>query len=172
MYNLQKESLEFEFHSHSMGSDTISAEEFARILIRHTSISSTEYKGYIDKLHMRLPAAPTIPFAEFLKFFQFLNTLDDFSLAMKMYTSAERPISLSEFRRAVKACTGHKLDASVLKTVFALFDENEDGCLSYQEFIQKMRERHCRGLQDGQHGANRGEVYRQCMTREIRSALV
>ncbi|KAF7238694.1 hypothetical protein EG68_11031 [Paragonimus skrjabini miyazakii] len=172
MYNLQKESLEVEFHNHAMDSDTISAEEFARILIRHTSISSTEYKGYMDRLHLRLPAAPTIPFAEFLKFFQFLNSLDDFSLAMKMYTLAERPISLSEFRRAVKACTGYKLDMSVLKTVFALFDENEDGCLSYQEFIQKMRERHSRGLQDGPHGTNREEVYRLCMAREIRSALI
>ncbi len=34
-----------------------------------------------------------ITFQEFKKFCQFLNNLDDFSIAMKMYTYAQQPVS-------------------------------------------------------------------------------
>ncbi|VDQ05747.1 unnamed protein product [Trichobilharzia regenti] len=88
----------------------------------------------------------TISFNEFQKFFMFLNCLDDFALAVKMYTIAGQPISLPEFKRAVKACTGNELGSDILTVLFALFDIDEDNCLSYQEFIHIMRERHSGGL--------------------------
>jgi len=34
-----------------------------------------------------------ITFEEFRRFYQFLNNLDDFSIAMRMYTLADHPIS-------------------------------------------------------------------------------
>lgn len=34
-----------------------------------------------------------ITFEEFRRFYQFLNSLDDFSIAMRMYTLADHPIS-------------------------------------------------------------------------------
>ena len=34
-----------------------------------------------------------ITFEEFRRFYQFLNNLDDFSIAMRMYTLADQPIS-------------------------------------------------------------------------------
>ncbi|GAA48148.1 EF-hand domain-containing family member A1 [Clonorchis sinensis] len=145
-HNIQTELLDVEFQSRAIHSDRISATDFARILLRYTTLSVEEYDGFIQRLNTRLKHRETITFQEFQKFFNFLNSLDDFSMAMKMYTLADRPISLPEFNRAVKACTGSALDAPTLRVVFELFDTDGDGCLSYQEFIQIMRERKSRGL--------------------------
>ena len=41
----------------------------------------------------KLPEEKGITFHEFKTFFQFLNTLDDFGIAMKMFTLAEQSIS-------------------------------------------------------------------------------
>jgi len=131
-----------------------------------------------------------ITFEEFRRFYQFLNNLDDFSIAMRMYTLADHPISkgkdqlknskpicymskyslqwmksnyfislrcdallifniiffLDEFQRAVKICTGTMLSTHIIDTVFALFDVDGDGQLSYKEFIAIMKDRLHRGF--------------------------
>lgn len=48
-------------------------------------------------------------------------------------------ISKDEFGRAVKICTGSALSEHLIETVFAIFDEDGDGLLSYKEFIAIMR---------------------------------
>lgn len=53
---------------------------------------------------------------------------------------------LAEFARAVKVSTGHALDPHVVDTVFQIFDVNNDGRLSYSEFIAVMRDRLHRGF--------------------------
>ncbi|KAG5449850.1 Calcium uptake protein 3, mitochondrial [Clonorchis sinensis] len=156
-HNIQTELLDVEFQSRAIHSDRISATDFARILLRYTTLSVEEYDGFIQ---------------QFQKFFNFLNSLDDFSMAMKMYTLADRPISLPEFNRAVKACTGSALDAPTLRVVFELFDTDGDGCLSYQEFIQIMRERKSRGLDTSSEAPTRGDAYRQCFAKALRESAV
>lgn len=51
-----------------------------------------------------------------------------------------------EFQRAVKICTGTMLSTHIIDTVFALFDEDGDGQLSYKEFIAIMKDRLQRGF--------------------------
>lgn len=51
-----------------------------------------------------------------------------------------------EFHRAVKICTGTNLSPHLVHTVFAIFDDNGDGLLSYQEFIAIMKDRLHRGF--------------------------
>lgn len=51
-----------------------------------------------------------------------------------------------EFQRAVKICTGSVLSDHIIDTVFALFDEDGDGKLSYKEFIAIMKDRLHRGF--------------------------
>ena len=51
---------------------------------------------YLERLMDKLPEEVGISFAEFKSFCQFLNTLDDFEIAMRMYTLAEQPISQGE----------------------------------------------------------------------------
>lgn len=56
------------------------------------------------------------------------------------------PIPKDEFSRAVKICTGLTLSNHLIDTVFAIFDEDGDGLLSYKEFIAIMKDRIHRGF--------------------------
>lgn len=51
-----------------------------------------------------------------------------------------------EFHRAVKICTGTSLSPHLVHTVFAIFDVDGDGLLSYREFIAIMKDRLHRGF--------------------------
>lgn len=51
-----------------------------------------------------------------------------------------------EFHRAVKICTGTNLSLHLVHTVFAIFDDDGDGLLSYREFIAIMKDRLHRGF--------------------------
>ncbi|OAD60903.1 EF-hand domain-containing family member A2 [Eufriesea mexicana] len=146
MENLQHEVLELEFHEFSKGRETISELDFAKILLRYTHLDTDEYDKYLDRILINADLQIGITFEEFRRFYQFLNNLDDFSIAMRIYTLADQPISKDEFQRAVKFCTGSVLSDHIIDTVFALFDEDGDGQLSYKEFIAIMKDRLHRGF--------------------------
>ncbi|KAL0275891.1 UNVERIFIED_CONTAM: hypothetical protein PYX00_003612 [Menopon gallinae] len=146
MENLQSEVLELEFHEFSKGHKTISEVDFARILLRYTYLDTDEYDMFLDRLLDRIKEERGITLDEFKGFCQFLNNLEDFAIAMKMYTLADHPISKDEFHRAVKICTGKSLSRHLVHTVFAIFDEDGDGHLSYREFIAIMKDRLHRGF--------------------------
>jgi hypothetical protein len=48
---------------------------------------------YLDRLLDRIKEEKGITFEEFRVFCQFLNNLEDFAIAMRMYTLADHPIS-------------------------------------------------------------------------------
>nr|CAD7462301.1 unnamed protein product [Timema tahoe] len=116
MENLQTEVLELEFHEFSKGQDTISEVDFAKILLRYTYLDTNEYDMYLDRLLDRIKEEKGITFNEFQVFCQFLNNLEDFTIAMRMYTLADHPISKDEFLRAVKICTGTNLSRHLLES--------------------------------------------------------
>lgn len=58
---------------------------------------------------------------------------------------------LDEFHRAVKICTGTNLSQHLVHTVFAIFDDDGDGLLSYREFIAIMKDRLHRGFKVNKH---------------------
>ncbi len=47
----------------------------------------------------------------------------------------------AEFQRAVKVSSGFELDEKIVDVIFKVFDENNDGNLSYKEFIEVMKDR-------------------------------
>ncbi|VDN44440.1 unnamed protein product [Gongylonema pulchrum] len=51
-----------------------------------------------------------------------------------------------EFRRVVRASTGHNLNENLVKLLFRIFDTNNDDRLSYTEFIGVMNDRVRRGF--------------------------
>ncbi|XP_028897391.2 calcium uptake protein 3, mitochondrial isoform X5 [Zeugodacus cucurbitae] len=146
MDNLQTEVLELEFNEFSKGNVAITENDFAKILLRYTYLNTEEYDAYLERLMDRIKVERGITFEEFRDFCRFLNNLEDFAIAMRMYTLADRAISQSEFSRAVKICTGFSLSKHLIDTVFAIFDDNGDGMLSYREFIAIMKDRVHRGF--------------------------
>lgn len=96
MRNLQTEVLELEFHEFSKGQQKISEVDFAKILLRYTYLDTDEYDSYLDRLLDREAKESGVSFEEFRQFCQFLNNLEDFSIAMRMYTLADRSISKGE----------------------------------------------------------------------------
>lgn len=168
MENLQTEVLELEFSEFSKGLPTISETDFAKILLRYTYLDTDEYDMYLDRLMDRIKDVRGITFEEFHVFCQFLNNLEDFSIAMRMYTLADHPISKDEFHRAVKICTGTSLTEHLVNTVFAIFDDDGDGLLSYREFIAIMKDRLHRGFKS--YAKNEGwEAFKVCLKQEMKT---
>lgn len=170
MENLQTEVLEIEFNEFSKGLPAITELDFAKILLRYTYLQSDQYEMYLERLLDRIPEGKGITFSEFKSFCQFLNTLDDFAIAMKMYTLADQPISQEEFHRAVKICTGAELSPHIVDTVFKIFDDDGDGQLSYKEFIAIMRDRLHRGFK--QTSRSEGwDAFKQCVKSEMKAVV-
>ncbi|EEB17860.1 conserved hypothetical protein [Pediculus humanus corporis] len=168
MENLQSEVLELEFHEFSKGHKTISEVDFAKILLRYTYLDTDEYDRFLNRLLDRVKEEKGITIQEFKAFCQFLNNLEDFAIAMKMYTLADHPISEDEFYRAVKICTGKSLSRHMIHTVFAIFDEDGDGHLSYREFIAIMKERLHRGFKS--YAKNEGwDAFKFCVKQEMKT---
>ncbi|XP_048102547.1 calcium uptake protein 3, mitochondrial isoform X10 [Alosa alosa] len=159
MDNLQTEVLEIEFLTYSKGMTTISEEDFARILLRYTTVDNIS--SYLDNVRQCIPDEKRqelgldikgITFEEFRSFFQFLNNLEDFTIAMQMYNFASRSIGQDEFARAAYVATGLKLTRHLVNTIFKIFDVDHDDQLSYKEFIGIMKDRLHRGARVNRHG--------------------
>ncbi|XP_045078729.1 calcium uptake protein 3, mitochondrial-like isoform X3 [Coregonus clupeaformis] len=167
MDNLQTEVLEIEFLTYSKGMTTISEEDFARILLRYTNVENIS--SYLDNIHQSIPDEKRqqgITFDEFRSFFQFLNNLEDFAIAMQMYNFASRSIGQDEFGRAVYVATGLKLTRHLVHTIFKIFDVDHDDQLSYKEFIGIMKDRLHRGGR-GYKTAERFTSFKSCMKKEL-----
>lgn len=170
MLYLQTEVLELEFSEFSKGLPTIAEVDFAKILLRYTYLDTDEYDKYIDRLMDRIKDTRGITFEEFHAFCQFLNNLEDFSIAMRMYTLADHPISKDEFHRAVKICTGTSLTPHLIHTVFSIFDDDGDGLLSYREFIAIMKDRLHRGFKSSAKSEG-WDSFKVCVKQEMRSPI-
>ena len=72
--------------------------------------------------------------------------LDDFEIAMTMFTIAGSSVTEEEFERAAKICLGKPLDRIVVSTVFSIFDVDGDRKLSYKEFLSVMKSWKLRGF--------------------------
>ncbi|XP_029297502.1 calcium uptake protein 3, mitochondrial isoform X2 [Cottoperca gobio] len=164
MDNLQTEVLEIEFLSYSKGLPTISEEDFARILLRYTNVD--DVSEYLENMHHSLPDEKGITFEEFRSFFQFLNNLEDFAIAMQMYNFANRSTGQEEFTRAVYVATSIKLTRHLVNTVFKIFDQDRDGKLSHKEFIGVMKDRLHRGGR-GVRMEEKFTSFKSCMKKQL-----
>ncbi|XP_029919139.1 calcium uptake protein 3, mitochondrial isoform X2 [Myripristis murdjan] len=167
MDNIQTEVLEIEFLTYSKGMTTISEEDFAKILLRFTNVENIS--AYLENVRQSIPDEKGITFDEFRSFFQFLNNLEDFAIAMQMYNFAARSIGQDEFARAVYVATGLKLTRHLVNTIFKIFDVDHDDQLSYKEFIGIMKDRLHRGTRvKGQHHASFSGCVRSEARRQVR----
>ncbi|XP_065058623.1 calcium uptake protein 3, mitochondrial-like [Rhopilema esculentum] len=146
MDDLQSEVLELEFHEFSKSMKTISELDFARILLRNTVLSADEHEDYLNRLHKRIPEPKGVTLGEFKAFNRFLNNVDDFVVAMRMFNMMHEPIGQDVFIRAIKVSTGEDINPYVINVVFQLFDIDGDGKLSDVEFVGIMKDRLKRGF--------------------------
>ncbi|XP_034542840.1 calcium uptake protein 3, mitochondrial isoform X2 [Notolabrus celidotus] len=167
MDNLQTEVLEIEFLTYSKGMTTISEEDFAKILLRFTNVENIS--AYLENVRQCIPDEKGITFDEFRSFFQFLNNLEDFAIAMQMYNFASRSIGQDEFARAVYVATGLKLTRHLVNTIFKIFDVDHDDQLSYKEFIGIMKDRLHRGAR-GYKSVERAISFKSCLKKELASS--
>ncbi|XP_069780678.1 calcium uptake protein 3, mitochondrial isoform X2 [Narcine bancroftii] len=164
MDNIQTEILETEFLSYSKGMTTITEEDFARTLLRYTNVENTS--TYLESVRQGIPDEKGITFDEFRSFFQFLNNLEDFAIAMQMYNFANRSIGQDEFKRAVYVATDLKLSSHLVNTVFKIFDVDKDDQLSYKEFIGVMKDRLHRGFR-GYKSTQGYPSFKVCLKKEF-----
>ncbi|XP_063740422.1 calcium uptake protein 3, mitochondrial isoform X8 [Eleginops maclovinus] len=164
MDNLQTEVLEIEFLTYSKGMTTISEEDFAKILLRFTNVENIS--AYLENVRHCIPDEKGITFDEFRSFFQFLNNLEDFAIAMQMYNFASRSIGQDEFARAVYVATGLKLTRHLVHTIFKIFDVDHDDQLSHKEFIGIMKDRLHRGAR-GYKSVERATSFKSCLKKEL-----
>ncbi|XP_023386471.1 calcium uptake protein 2, mitochondrial isoform X2 [Pteropus vampyrus] len=144
MENLQTEIQEMEFLQFSKGLSFMRKEDFAEWLLFFTNTENKDI--YWKNVRERLSAGESISLDEFKSFCRFTTHLEDFAIAMQMFSLAHRPVRLAEFRRAVTVATGQELSDNILDAVFKIFDLDGDECLSHGEFLGVMKNRMHRGL--------------------------
>ncbi|NXC17372.1 MICU2 protein, partial [Corythaeola cristata] len=90
MENLQTEVQEMEFIKFSKGLNVMRKEDFAEWLLYFTDEENNEI--YWQNVNDRIEAGENISLEEFKTFCKFTNNLEDFSIAMQMFTVANRPV--------------------------------------------------------------------------------
>ncbi|XP_055989016.1 calcium uptake protein 2, mitochondrial [Sorex fumeus] len=162
MESLQVEVQEMEFLQFSKGLSFMRKEDFAEWLLFFTNTENKDI--YWKNVREKLSAAESISLDEFKSFCNFTNHLEDFAIAMQMFSLAHRPVRLAEFKRAVKVATGQELSNNILDTVFKIFDLDGDECLSHEEFLGVLKNRMHRGLWVPQQAS--AQEYWKCVKRE------
>ncbi|EDV25138.1 uncharacterized protein TRIADDRAFT_56755 [Trichoplax adhaerens] len=107
-----------------------------------------------------------ITFPMFEKFSTFIRSLDDFSVAMRMFAITNQCITKDEFNRALRASTRLTLDPTIVNVIFYLFDLNDDGTLHYEDFVDVLRSRRERRYVEKK--ANGYEFFKSCFKRQVR----
>nr|GMD42609.1 calcium uptake protein, mitochondrial-like [Ipomoea batatas] len=83
----------------------------------------------------------SISFDEFKSFAELRKRLLPFSLALFSYGEVNGLLTRSDFKRAASQVCGVHLTDNVIEIIFHVFDDNQDGSLSSDEFIRVLMKR-------------------------------
>ncbi|XP_077285640.1 calcium uptake protein 1 homolog, mitochondrial-like isoform X2 [Arctopsyche grandis] len=146
---LQREILSLEFMRKSPDENgRITEADFAELLLA--------YAGYPQKKKSRMLKRVKKTFRDhgvgisrddYLKFFHFLNNINDVDTALTFYHIAGASIDQPTLKHVAKTVAHVDLSPHVINVVFTIFDENMDGQLSNREFVAVMKNRLLRGLE-------------------------
>ncbi|XP_015354819.1 calcium uptake protein 2, mitochondrial isoform X4 [Marmota marmota marmota] len=108
--NLQTEIQEMEFLQFSKGLSFMRKEDFAEWLLFFTNTENKDV--YWKNVRERLSAGESISLDEFKSFCHFTTHLEDFAIAMQMFSLANRPVRLgattTEYTRILEMCEKRK----------------------------------------------------------------
>ncbi|XP_012273245.1 calcium uptake protein 1 homolog, mitochondrial isoform X1 [Orussus abietinus] len=146
---LQREILILEFERKNPDDNgNISEVDFTELLLA--------YAGYPEKKKARMlkrvkkafkDCSKGVSEEDYLKFFHFLNNINDVDTALTFYHIAGASIDQATLKHVAKTVAHVDLNDHVIQIVFTIFDENLDGQLSNREFVAVMKNRMLRGLE-------------------------
>ncbi|XP_053206825.1 calcium uptake protein 1 homolog, mitochondrial-like isoform X2 [Panonychus citri] len=150
---LQDEMLTLEFDRKGPTAEgKISETKFAELMIAYAGFPEKKKRAMIKRIKKAYPQSTAtnpdrgITLDDYLIFHHFLQNINDVDIALTFYNIAGASIDEDTFRHAAKTVANVELRDHLIKVIFILFDENQDGQLSNKEFIAVMKERLKRGL--------------------------
>ncbi|PIC25688.1 hypothetical protein B9Z55_018524 [Caenorhabditis nigoni] len=169
--NLQEELMEIEFYEFARGKSIISPVDFARLILRYSIVNFDDYHKYLQRVQEKSSDDEQgITLHQWATFSRFLNNLAEFQSAVRLYVNSNVPVSEPEFARAVGCTIGKELDPVVVSMIFRIFDENNDGTLSYPEFLAVMSDRLHRGLRGRLEKPWGWKPFKNCVISEVSRA--
>ncbi|XP_020570850.1 calcium uptake protein, mitochondrial [Phalaenopsis equestris] len=142
--DLHDEILRLEFDHYDVKSEgTISAKDFALSMVAAADINHiNKFLDRVDVLDKDLHLKDMrITFEEFKAFADLRKRLDLLSFAIFSYGKVNGFFAKEDFNRAASHVCGVSLSDNVVDVVFHVFDSNNDGHLSSEEFLRVMQKR-------------------------------
>ncbi|KAL5786011.1 hypothetical protein ACOSQ2_008403 [Xanthoceras sorbifolium] len=135
-------SLEFAHYDFKLRG-TISAKDFALSMVASADMSHiNKLLDRVDQLNKELHLQEMrISFKEFKDFAELRRKLQPFSLALFSYGEVNGLLTREDFQRAASHVCGVSLTENVIEIIFHVFDANQDGHLSLDEFIIVLHKR-------------------------------
>ncbi|VDL14651.1 unnamed protein product [Hymenolepis diminuta] len=148
---LQEEITQLEFDRYEPENGRITEVAFAKSLLTYAGFSENKRRLMLRRVKKKYPeddeeTSVGITFKEFLDFTHLLRSVSELDTALTFHTLAGAAIDQATFLHVAKVVANVKLTPHLVDVVFTLFDENDDGQLSYKEFVHVMKNRLFRGL--------------------------
>ncbi|VDD76492.1 unnamed protein product [Mesocestoides corti] len=128
----------------------ISERAFAKSLLTYAGFSENRRRLMMRRVKKKFvdgdETSEGITFQHFLDFSRLLRSISELDTALTFHTLAGAAVDQATFLHVAKVVANVQLSPHLVDVVFTLFDENDDGQLSYKEFVQVMKNRLYRGL--------------------------
>ncbi|XP_045103649.1 calcium uptake protein 1 homolog, mitochondrial-like isoform X4 [Portunus trituberculatus] len=147
---LQQEILSLEFRRKGPNEKGLITEaDFAELLLAYGGYPTNKKARMLKRVKKAFKgeASQGISRIDYLKFFHFLNNINDVDTALTFYHIAGASIDPVTLKHVAKTVAHVELSDHVVNVVFTLFDDNNDGQLSNREFVAVMKNRLQRGLE-------------------------
>ncbi|KAL7647101.1 UNVERIFIED_CONTAM: hypothetical protein RMT77_002359 [Armadillidium vulgare] len=147
---LQQEILSLEFRRKGPSEEgLISEADFADLLLAYGGYPPNKKAKMLKRVKKAFKGENSkgISRNDYLKFFHFLNNINDVDTALTFYHIAGASIDPTTLKHVAKTVAHVELSDHVVSVVFTLFDDNNDGQLSNREFVAVMKNRLQRGLE-------------------------
>ncbi|KAM0725423.1 Calcium uptake protein 1-like protein, mitochondrial [Formica fusca] len=146
---LQREILSLEFERRNPDEDgNITEVDFTELLLAYAGYSAKKKAKMLKRVKKTFKEDPKgISKEEYLKFFHFLNNINDVDTALTFYHIAGASIDQATLKHVAKTVAHVDLSDHIIQVVYTIFDENMDGQLSNREFVAVMKNRVLRGLE-------------------------
>ncbi|KAF7246776.1 hypothetical protein EG68_09841 [Paragonimus skrjabini miyazakii] len=148
-YPLSLTCLIFQFNRALPVNGIITDVQFAKFLLTYAGFSEHKCRKMMRGVKQKFAKSDSnvgISYREFADFNLLLSSIADVDTALTFHHMAGAAIDKATLEHVARTVANVKLSPHLIDVVFTLFDENNDGQLSYREFVGVMRNRLLRGL--------------------------